>query len=81
MFKKKRIRDVHQDAIGVITILIHEIQDIITRYRDKYMIKDDCLNELDDLMDSWIKANKLHPERKTFSSHRIKDIIKDENEE
>jgi hypothetical protein len=78
MFKKKRIRDVHQDAMGVITILIYEIQTIITRYRDKYMSKDACLNELDDLIDSWIKANDLHPEHvKTFSSHIIEEIIND----
>lgn len=74
MFKRK-LKGMSKDTKGTLTILIREIQDIYPKYKEEILDAIDkndtnrcceawlkAKDDLDVLLNSWIKANDLHPE-------------------
>ena len=74
MFKRK-LKGMSKNTKGTLTILIREIQDIHPKYKEEILnsIKEGDINkcceawlkakdDLDVLLNSWIKPNNLHPE-------------------
>lgn len=53
----------NDETKAIITILISEVQDLTFKYSDKYKTKSEFVKELLKLLNGWIKANDLHPER------------------
>jgi len=53
----------NEETKALITILIREVQDLTFKYSDKYKSKSEFIKELLILLNGWIKANDLHPER------------------
>jgi len=52
-----------EETKALMTILIREVQDLTFKYSDKYKSKGEFITELLKLLDGWIKANDLHPEK------------------
>lgn len=65
MFRKIKMEDAITDTQtkGILTLIVSEMQEIVTKAQDKYVTKEDCLIWMQDLLDAWVKPNKLHPER------------------
>jgi len=54
-----KIKDVDSETKATVTILIREIQDIL---KQPHLRVSQIKTEISELLDSWIKANDLHPE-------------------
>ena len=57
---------------GILTLLIHEIQEVLNNSKTDEM---DKLTIVEERLEHWIKANDLHPERvKTIPKEYVKRV-------
>jgi len=58
----KKSKDISQETKATLEILIHEIQEII-KAKGRSASTFHLTLEIEMLLDTWIKANRLHPEK------------------
>ena len=61
-FWKKKPKEISEETKATLEVLIHEIQQII-KAKKVSPLTHALTFELEILLDSWIKANNLHPEQ------------------
>ena len=75
-----KIKDVDSETKATVTILIREIQDIL---KQPHLRVSQIKTEISELLDSWIKANDLHPEHiqilGPFTSSNAWDYTKEQH--
>lgn len=55
-----KLKDIDRETKGFLEILIHEIQEILAK---PHLRVSQIETEITDLLQTWVKANELHPEQ------------------
>ena len=76
--KKHKLKDVSKESMGIITILIREIEDIMKKHKED---EDNlsCLMEIRYLLRTWIDANNLKLNEvniERIDNHNIYSLLK-----
>lgn len=78
-----KIKDIDSETKATLTILIREIQDIL---KQPHLRVSQIETEITELLDTWIKANGLHPEQVQIfgpftasNAYNISDFNSDSN--